>query len=1252
MSQTKTVQTNFSAGEISSNLLGRFDHERYKNGALRLENCIVTPQGTISKRNGTKAIHAWDVNSENFDLSFATDGRSNIKGTRAIPFVVDRDNAYALLFVHFDDGTDVGCKCFIYSNQDDKILEYQTGDDDARPESDGITIHVTAVPDATDSSLDVLSADDYTFSSNVADPRYVMSPTPYRKSPPGVSLYIKVPILVKVSDRTPYADPSNPEFYVTGYRDDNTGKWHLQSYDPNTGTKGTQWQSESSAGSATTFPTTGWTATVGNNTPTFSAFTFSGQVTVGDGFLFPYSATELNDVSYAQNGNSIILAHENHPPMVVTRKNKNNAVSGVDDYRKWTIERFTPEDGPYLRNSEGKELKDNDNASLTGENIPLNLELIRDFAIVNASEPTDVSGATLAINEHVEYSSMDNLLLGKIISLDLQAEGKLVVEPLGPVVTDLDPSVSIETDNAVIESVGYLMSNTTVFTKDLEGSYIRHTQKVDNTGWEDQVIWASIDKYLGQRVVKDTGTSPIIATWQAKNASGAYNDLSSFGGSGHSYSGGITMDTLELGSIVGTDGLVHFLTNGNKPTTAAASATLTSGQSLNLTYRETLYKATTVVPVFNSARDVGRKIRINLNDGKAWGTISEVVSSTEIRIKFDIPPAKYKDGESQTSTTDWQLGAWHTATGSGADDIPANFPSCVAIHDKRIWFGGGKLTPRRLDSSKLRDFLNFSPTDEDGEVLDESAISYNLDSRDGGKILWMITTESFLVGTTTGEHKVSSSENLVSLSPTNINTKEQTNFGSSSNSAINVDGNIVFIQSPGKVIRELSYNFERDSYRSINLSVVADHLFNNADPIQDVSYITHPDNYLLFRTARGRLICMTYEKENRVVAACPWSISGMSPYGISVGLAGSGSYDVTTWAASTEYLLGECVYVDGLYFQCIEQHTSGSSFLNDYSLGTYWSHTGAPVTSVCSLPAKDDRASDKFIMMTYRVSKHEDGANLALGDTLLCVETIEPVSSSLTDSYYSDSVASDSFHGDFYLNMQDSADGSFEMPIFSLAVSALLDMTDKEDDRAAENSHLSKIIQGLTSGTQEVHGLSVAVYSTKIQNIGGTPDRPSQLLASHVSQSDKLLEILDDVYAKRNLNHGSWYDSLLYRQDDTGLYTFNDVPLIPGWFIGFTFPCVITPLPIEFAGDISSGGGSLGRVRRANKVELLVEDTGEFNIVGSEQFTHNNGETQFNGIVDCDLDLGSDERQQFSIVSFSAHRLNILAITTELSINK
>lgn len=56
MARANTIQTNFTAGEVSPGMYGRVDVNKYFNGARKLRNMVVAPQGGAYRRPGTRYV--------------------------------------------------------------------------------------------------------------------------------------------------------------------------------------------------------------------------------------------------------------------------------------------------------------------------------------------------------------------------------------------------------------------------------------------------------------------------------------------------------------------------------------------------------------------------------------------------------------------------------------------------------------------------------------------------------------------------------------------------------------------------------------------------------------------------------------------------------------------------------------------------------------------------------------------------------------------------------------------------------------------------------------------------------------------------------------------------------------------------------------------------------------------------------------------------------------------------------------------
>ena len=87
MSRVKQIKTNFTAGEVSTELLGRGDLRAYENGALALRNIFIFPTGGVTRRAGLSYIDtvagngrliSFEFNTEQTYLMVVTDGQLDI----------------------------------------------------------------------------------------------------------------------------------------------------------------------------------------------------------------------------------------------------------------------------------------------------------------------------------------------------------------------------------------------------------------------------------------------------------------------------------------------------------------------------------------------------------------------------------------------------------------------------------------------------------------------------------------------------------------------------------------------------------------------------------------------------------------------------------------------------------------------------------------------------------------------------------------------------------------------------------------------------------------------------------------------------------------------------------------------------------------------------------------------------------------------------------------------------------------------
>jgi len=83
MARVSTALTNFTGGQLSDRMEGRTDFQKYFSGCKTLENFIVQPHGSVTRRPGT---------------TFAAEVKTSANKTRLIPFEFSTTQSYALEF--------------------------------------------------------------------------------------------------------------------------------------------------------------------------------------------------------------------------------------------------------------------------------------------------------------------------------------------------------------------------------------------------------------------------------------------------------------------------------------------------------------------------------------------------------------------------------------------------------------------------------------------------------------------------------------------------------------------------------------------------------------------------------------------------------------------------------------------------------------------------------------------------------------------------------------------------------------------------------------------------------------------------------------------------------------------------------------------------------------------------------------------------------------------------------------------------
>lgn len=259
------------------------------------------------------------------------------------------------------------------------------------------------------------------------------------------------------------------------------------------------------------------------------------------------------------------------------------------------------------------------------------------------------------------------------------------------------------------------------------------------------------------------------------------------------------------------------------------------------------------------ASDVGRVIRLKSGTNWGWGTITARASTTSITVNWTTAVGT-------TASNLWRLGVWNSANG---------YPSTIVFHQDRLWFGGVSQFPNRLDASVTGDYTNFAGTDATGVVSDSSALSFNLASAKVNTINWMVSDEwGLLVGTASNEWVVAANTIQVALTPTNVNAKPVTSYGSNNVKPVRMGKSTLFLQRTGRKLREMSYQFVVNTFQAPDISMLSEHLTQSGVAALAVQLAPQPVLWMARRD--GALVSMSYDKDQEIAGWAQHSLGGYS----------------------------------------------------------------------------------------------------------------------------------------------------------------------------------------------------------------------------------------------------------------------------------------------------------------------------------------------------------------------------------------
>lgn len=243
--------------------------------------------------------------------------------------------------------------------------------------------------------------------------------------------------------------------------------------------------------------------------------------------------------------------------------------------------------------------------------------------------------------------------------------------------------------------------------------------------------------------------------------------------------------------------------------------------------------------------DVDRLISI-LQD-TTWGIAKITVFLTDKTVTA-LVLTDFKDG---TSVDTWKIGAWSDTDG---------WPKFITFDNDRLCHGASDTYPQREWQSKVGLYTDFGVS---STTVADDGLDLTLGAKKINVIQWMTSVRRLALGTTGAEWWLTNSTGDGQITALSKQAVPGSYNGSSAIKPVEIGSTIIYLQRFQKVLGELIYSFETDSYQGDILTIIAEHL-TRSNTISRMVFQRNPWRVLWCLRDDGKLMGLTYYKEQDV----------------------------------------------------------------------------------------------------------------------------------------------------------------------------------------------------------------------------------------------------------------------------------------------------------------------------------------------------------------------------------------------------
>ena len=193
----------------------------------------------------------------------------------------------------------------------------------------------------------------------------------------------------------------------------------------------------------------------------------------------------------------------------------------------------------------------------------------------------------------------------------------------------------------------------------------------------------------------------------------------------------------------------------------------------------------------------------------------------------------------------------NTATGQ--------YPSAVTHYEQRRWFAGTTNLPQTVWATRNGTLSNLTSS---VPAQDDDGLQFRIAAQQQNAIRHLLPLADLIALTAGGEFRIFA-DSAPAITPTSLSIKPQGYSGAANVQPALTSGSLLYVQAQGSKIRELAYNWEASAYSSIDVSIMAPHLFAGLT-IVDLAYTRSPVPTLWGVRSDGALLGLTHVPEQQV----------------------------------------------------------------------------------------------------------------------------------------------------------------------------------------------------------------------------------------------------------------------------------------------------------------------------------------------------------------------------------------------------